>query len=66
MVRRVDEVLESGTVLGERYRLERRLGGDLAPVGTSLWRAEDLTLSRPVAVRIVLDADEEVRRAFNA
>lgn len=66
VARRVDEVLEAGTVLGARYRLERRVEPDLAAVGTSLWRAEDLTLSRPVAIRVLLDADENVRRAFHA
>lgn len=66
VARRLDEVLQAGTVLGARYRLERRLGGDLAPVGTSLWRAEDLTLSRPVAVRVLLDAEDTIREAFRA
>lgn len=66
VARQVDEVLGTGTVLRGRYRLERRLGADLAPVGTSLWRAEDVTLSRPVAVRVLFGADEGVRQAFRA
>jgi hypothetical protein len=64
VVRAAAEVLAAGDVLGGRYRLERLVGGDLAAVGTGLWRAEDLTLSRPVAVRTVVDASVSVRTAL--
>jgi hypothetical protein len=69
VVRSVAQVLTAGTVLGTRYRLERLVAGDLAPAGTGLWRAEDLTLSRPVAVRVVVDGPDSgdaARRALLA
>jgi hypothetical protein len=54
-----------GTVLAGRFRLEERL--QVAP-GTSLWRAVDVALERPVGVRVVsgqaaADALDAARRA---
>jgi hypothetical protein len=66
VVRTVAEVFSAGDVIGGRYRLERLLEGRRAPVGTGLWRAEDMTLARPVAVRLVVDANAATRAAFLA
>lgn len=54
-------MLAAGTVIGSRYRLERLVAGD----SVALWRAGDLTLSRPVAVRVLVGADPAVRRALH-
>lgn len=54
-------MLATGTVIGSRYRLERLVAGDSA----ALWRAGDLILSRPVAVRVLIGADPAVRRALH-
>jgi eukaryotic-like serine/threonine-protein kinase len=44
--------VEAGTVLKDRYRVERRLGrGGMA----SVWLAEDTVLERPVAVKVLSD-----------
>ena len=44
--------MEAGTVLKDRYRVERRLGrGGMAAV----WRAEDRVLERPVAIKVLSD-----------
>jgi serine/threonine-protein kinase len=44
--------VEPGTVLKDRYRVERRLGrGGMAAV----WRAEDRVLERPVAIKVLSD-----------
>lgn len=54
----VDELatLGAGAVLAGRYRLDRRVGSG----GTStVWRAHDLTLDRPVAVKALLDGGVE-------
>lgn len=64
MVRAAAEVLAAGDVLGGRYRLERLVGAEHALVGTGLWRAHDLILSRPVAVRTVVDANPAVHGAL--
>ncbi len=53
----------TGKVLGDRYRLEERLGsGGMGAV----YRAQDLTAGRPVAVKILLDLleGEEHRHRF--
>jgi len=54
----------SGTLLKDRYRLERLLGrGGMA----SVWLATDLVLERPVAVKIIADtiaSDPEFRARF--
>jgi len=53
-----------GTLLKDRYRLERLLGrGGMA----SVWLATDLVLERPVAVKIIADtiaSDPEFRARF--
>ncbi|HEV7208242.1 MAG TPA: protein kinase family protein [Mycobacteriales bacterium] len=58
----------AGDVLGGRYRLDRLIraaDADLAVTdGGALWRAEDLVLSRRVAVRLVTGARPGRRRAF--
>jgi predicted Ser/Thr protein kinase len=44
--------VKEGTVLKDRYRVERRLGrGGMAAV----WRAEDRILDRPVAIKVLSD-----------
>ena len=48
-----DEPIKPGWVLADRYRLEERLGA--GGMG-AIWRAEDLKLSAPVAVKL-LDRD---------
>jgi eukaryotic-like serine/threonine-protein kinase len=54
----------AGTLLKDRYRLERLLGrGGMA----SVWLASDLVLERPVAVKIIADtiaSDPEFRARF--
>lgn len=56
--------MRAGLVLGERYRLEERLGrGGMGQV----WRAVDLRRSQAVAVKLILshvDGDEEMVRRF--
>jgi hypothetical protein len=49
----VPEVVEPGTRLVERYRLEERLGGDPA----TTWLAHDELLDRPVAVCLLSATD---------
>jgi serine/threonine protein kinase len=57
-------VVTTGTLLKDRYRLERLLGrGGMA----SVWRASDRVLERPVAVKIIADtiaSDREFRARF--
>lgn len=65
-MRAAAEVLAAGDVLGGRYRLERLVGAERAPVGTGLWRAHDLTLSRAVAIRTVVDPSAAMRGALFA
>lgn len=57
-----------GSVIGARYRLAEHLrataGVLSATDGGQLWRADDLVLSRPVALRLLWDADPETRARF--
>jgi len=59
-----------GALIGGRYRLEQALRpvdmGRTLTDGGQLWRAEDVILSRPVAVRLLWDAPAPTRRAFLA
>ncbi len=64
VVRAAAEVLAAGHVLGGRYRLDRLVAPELAPLGSGLWQATDLVLERPVAVRVVVDGDDQVRAAL--
>ena len=63
------EAVLTGALLGGRHRLLRALGDSGA---TTLWRAEDTVLSRPVAVRVLvgpfddLDPDAYVEAATRA
>ena len=51
----------AGTTLGERYRLDSLIGrGGMA----SVYRGEDLTLARPVAVKVFAEAAEGIDDAF--
>ncbi len=53
--------LAAGTTLGGRYRLETLIGrGGMADV----YRAADLALDRVVAVKILTDRSDDVRRRF--
>ena len=47
------EVVEPGTRLVQRYRLEERLDGAADHGATSYWRAEDELLARPVGVCLI-------------
>jgi hypothetical protein len=66
----VPEVVEPGTRLVERYRLEEHLGvleravGD--PDGTTYWRAHDELLDRPVGVCLLRAGDAEADRVLRA
>jgi hypothetical protein len=56
-----------GDVIDGRYQLEAPLSIHRALTsadGGMLWRAADLVLSRPVAIRILSGSDPDVRRAF--
>jgi len=63
-VKVVPESIATGTVVGGRYRLDRELArGGMA----SVWEADDLTLTRRVAVKILdpaLTTDEALRSRF--
>lgn len=56
-----------GDLVGGRYLLEVRCtpASDARPETSAvLWRAEDLVLSRPVAVRLLWDAPAKLRQVF--
>lgn len=56
------EVVEPGTRLVERYRLEERLDRAAGGSATTYWRAEDELLARPVGVCLIdLGAADESR-----
>ncbi|MGH8894927.1 MAG: hypothetical protein ACRDWY_16745, partial [Actinomycetes bacterium] len=55
------DVVEPGTRLVQRYRLEEHLGGFEhavgGPAGTVYWRAHDELLDRPVGVALLPAGD---------
>jgi serine/threonine protein kinase len=56
-------VPKARTVIRERYRLESMIGeGGMA----SVWRARDLTLARPVAVKLLFARDDRDQNALTA
>jgi hypothetical protein len=58
----VPEVVEPGTRLVERYRLDERVDAAGSDGCTAYWRAEDELLARPVGVCLIdLDADGDPR-----
>jgi hypothetical protein len=68
--RPVPDVVEPGTRLVERYRLEEHLGGvEHAAVdrdGTTYWRAHDELLDRPVGVCLLRAGDPNAERVLRA
>lgn len=66
-------VVEPGTRLVSRYRLEERRGGpDSVPLesggsgSTTYWRAHDELLDRPVGICLLYQADEQAGRVLRA